>query len=175
MKKILAFAGSNSSKSINQKLAEFIAGLMKENDVEVISLTDYKIPMYGEDLETKTGFPDELRSLHEKIKENNGIILSVAEHNGSLTAYFKNILDWLSRLDRNFLEGKKIFLVGTSPGGRGGGRAIEMAERILPYFKGEVVATFPFPSFPQNFSDEITNPELKDKLMQAIKDFTQSL
>ena len=175
MKKILLFAGSNSSKSINHRFTEYINSLMNDFDKEVIKLTDYNIPMFSEDDEAEKGYSDELRSLHKKIKESDGLVISVAEHNGNITAYFKSILDWLSRLDRNFLDGKKMFLAGTSPGGRGGGRAIEMAGRMLPYFKGEVVATFPFPSFQQNFTNEITNPKLKEKLIQAIKNFTQSI
>lgn len=50
MKKILVFSGSNSSKSVNQKVAIYAASLT-ELETTVIDLRDYDLPMYGVDME----------------------------------------------------------------------------------------------------------------------------
>ncbi|MCB0464554.1 MAG: NAD(P)H-dependent oxidoreductase, partial [Aequorivita sp.] len=116
MKKILCFAGSNSSKSINHTLASFVATQIVGQTVEVIKLSDYVLPMFSEDIEREKGYSVDLKMLYNKIKEADALIISVNEHNRTVSAYFKNTIDWLSRLDRKFLEEKKILLMSTSNG-----------------------------------------------------------
>ena len=120
MKKIIAFAGSNSSTSINQKLVTYASTVVEGAEVKQIKLTDFPLPIFSEDLEKDSGYPEELAALHAEIKSHDALIISVNEHNGGISAFFKNILDWLSRIEYKFLEGKKILCLSASPGGRGG-------------------------------------------------------
>ena len=55
MKKVIAFAGSNSSTSINKKLAVYAAGLLENVEVTILDLNDFDMPLYGIDLEKKPG------------------------------------------------------------------------------------------------------------------------
>src|SRR6056297_3775401 len=119
MAAILAFAGSNSSTSINFKLVKHTISLVQKHDIQTLNMAEHPFPMYSEDHENEHGFSDALMNLKDDIKKSDGIILSVNEHNGNPSAYFKNVLDWLSRLDRNFLEGTKVSLMSTSGGKRG--------------------------------------------------------
>ena len=109
MKSILAFAGSNSSSSINQKFLEYVVSEITEHKTKILKLVNYPMPIYSEDQE-KNGFPGMVLGLKQEISEVDALIISVNEHNGSWSTFFKNVIDWLSRLDRNFLEGKKILL-----------------------------------------------------------------
>ena len=175
MKKILVFSGSNSSRSINQKLAEFAGSLINGHSVKIIDLKKFKIPLYSEDVE-REGFPSGVKNLHEEISGQDGLLISVPEHNGNLPAFFKNTLDWLSRFDRPFLSGIKILLMSTSPGGRGGRSSLEAAEKILPYFKGEIAGTFSLSYFTKNFSEgRIIESEKKEELDKLIKVFLNNL
>ncbi len=175
MKKIAVFSGSNSSRSINQKLAEFAGSLIGGHSVKIIDLVKFKIPLYSEDLE-REGFPSGVKDLHKEISGQDGLVISVPEHNGNLPAFFKNILDWLSRFERPFLSGIKVFLMSTSPGGQGGRSSLEAAGKILPYFKGEIVCSFSLSSFIKNFSDgRIIDSEKKEELDKLIKVFLNSL
>ena len=112
---ILAFAGSNSSNSINLKLVRYTAGLIKDLDVQVLNMANYPFPLYSEDYERQKGFSNSLMELRDDIRGSEGLILSVNEHNSNPSAYFKNLIDWLSRLERRFLDGKKVLLMSTSP------------------------------------------------------------
>ena len=56
--KILAFAGSNSSQSINKKLALYAAGLFENAGVETLDLNDYELPLYSIDREKEMGKPE---------------------------------------------------------------------------------------------------------------------
>ena len=107
MKKILCFAGSNSSKSINHKLVTFAASQIVGQKVGIIKLIDYDLPLFSEDIEREKRYSVALKILYNKIREADALVISVNEHNRTVSAFFKNTLDWLSRLDRNFLEGKK--------------------------------------------------------------------
>lgn len=178
MKKILAFAGSNSSISINHQLVDFVATQIVDHHVNVIKLTDYPLEMFSEDLEKEQGFSTELRSLHELILESDALIISVNEHNSGVSAFFKNTTDWLSRLDKKFLENKKVLLLATSPGGRGAISALEFTKNSLPRFGADIIESFSFPKFHENFSKEeqkINDVVLEFSLKDAIQNFVRRL
>jgi chromate reductase len=171
MKKIIAFAGSNSSTSINHALVSHVASTIENCDVTVLRLTDYPLPMYSEDIETKEGFPDALSSLAAIIKEADGVLISVNEHNGTISAFFKNVLDWLSRIDGSYLSGAKVILLSTSNGGRGGQTALSYLTAYYTRKKVAVVASVSFPSFSENFSikeGKIVNEEQAKIMQEAV-------
>ncbi|WP_405205845.1 NADPH-dependent FMN reductase [Aquimarina sp. LLG6339-5] len=178
MKNILAIAGSNSSTSINQKLVEYVAKEIVDHKIKVLKLANYSMPIYSEDEEKENGFPGMTLGLKQEISEADALIVSVNEHNGSWSAFFKNIIDWLSRLDRNFLEGKKILLMSTSPGQRGGLSSLEFAKNVLPRFGGEIIESFSFPSFHANFSienNEVTDETLLLGLKEVLSTFAHQI
>ena len=170
---ILAFAGSNSSTSINYKLVKYTALLATDHQVQLLNMANLPFPMYSEDYEKENGFPNALVEVKNDIRNADGLIISVNEHNGSPSAYFKNFLDWLSRVDHNFLEGKKVLLMATSPGGRGAIGALEIVEKSLPRFGAASVISFSLPSFNQNFKEGkgITDPELSKAHQKVLADF----
>lgn len=177
MKPILAFAGSNSSTSINHTLVSYVADQIKDHQVELLKLTDYEMPMYSEDVE-KEGFPFHVNSLKAKIESADALVISVNEHNGSWSAFFKNTMDWLSRLDRNFLGDTKVFLLSTSPGKRGGLGALEFAQNMFPRFGAKVLASYSFPSFYENFSVEeqqITDHVISEEIQSLITQFSDQI
>ena len=61
MKKILAFAGSNSKNSINKKLLNYVVGRIENHEVKVLELNDYEFPMFGVDHENEKGYPADVR------------------------------------------------------------------------------------------------------------------
>ncbi|WP_347372710.1 NAD(P)H-dependent oxidoreductase [Aequorivita sp. Q41] len=178
MKKILFFAGSNSSTSINHKLVSFAALQLVGYNTQTIKLTDYDLPIFSEDIEREKGFSVNLKMLYNKITEADALVISVNEHNGMVSAFFKNTLDWLSRLDRNFLEGKKILLMSTSPGKRGAASALEYTKNTLPRYGGNVVESFSIPSFYENYSEEtqsITDEVLLIGFTDVLQNFAHQI
>jgi NAD(P)H-dependent FMN reductase len=133
MKKILAFAGSNSSTSINKKLIHAVAGFVTKSELEIIDLNDYPAPMFGVDLERAQGPPDSMIQLDAKMQEADGFIVASPEHNGSMPAFFKNILDWQSRIRKPIFCDKPTLFLSTSPGGRGGSSALQHLMAIMPF------------------------------------------
>ena len=161
-KKIIAFGGSSSKNSINKKLATYTAKQFKNTEVEILDLNDFEMPLFSVDKE-ENGFPEEAQKFLNKIKEADLIVVSLAEHNGNYSVAFKNILDWSSRINNKIFQGKKMLLMATSPGGRGGKSVIEIAKDRFPRHGANLVGTFSLPSFYENFDEVngITNPDLK--------------
>ena len=137
MKNILAFAGSNSKTSINKQLVTFAGNTIDAVKLTVLDLNDFNLPLYGIDLENEKGIPKEAEAFFNHIKTTDGIILSLAEHNGAYATVFKNLMDWLSRIDGGFFNDKPVLLMATSPGERGGQSVLEIAKDRFPRHKAK--------------------------------------
>lgn len=169
-KKVIALAGSNSSTSINKRLVKFAASLLENASVEVLDLNDFDLPIYGVDLEKSSGIPENALRFKEFVNNSDGIMISLAEHNGAYAAVFKNIFDWISRTPGKAWAEKPMLLLATSPGGRGGSSVLDIAAKRFPYNGGQVIETFSLPLFNEKFddnngvTDEVKSKELKKKV-----------
>ena len=176
MKNLIAFGASNSSTSINKQLATYAASLVPNTTVEVLDLNDFEVPVYGVDLEQASGFPAKAQQFFDKLKSADGIIISLAEHNGAYTAAFKNLLDWMSRIEVKVFQDKPMLLMSTSPGPRAGQSVFDMAADRFPRHNANIVATFNLPSFNDNLKDgTIVNAELNKGLIKAVSTFSENL
>lgn len=176
MKNIIVFAGTNSKFSINKQLAVYASNLVEDVQVHVLDLNDFDLPIYGIDFENEHGIPDQAHKFLKHIKNSDGIILSLAEHNGAYASVFKNIFDWMSRIDSKLWSDKPMLLMATSPGGRGGASVLEVARGRFPYMGGRIVSEFSLPLFGSNFvEDKIIDEALNLELIESVKTFQQAL
>ncbi|KJD32717.1 NADPH-dependent FMN reductase [Tamlana sedimentorum] len=176
MKNIIAFAGSNSKTSINKQLAIYASSLVEGVEVNVLDLNDYNLPLFGTDLESEAGIPDDAHKLLNILKNTDGIVLSLAEHNGAYSVAFKNAFDWLSRIEGKLFFNKPMLLMATSPGGRGGQTVLDIAKGRFPFHDGNIIETFSLPFFSENFKDgKIVNEDLDTQLKNSVKQFQKAL
>jgi len=177
MSGILATAGSNSSTSINYNLVHFTAGCIREYPVECVELAGFEFPLYSEDLEKSGGIPEQITKLRHRMQQARGLVLSVNEHNGNPSAFFKNLLDWLSRDERRFLDGIPVFLMSASGGKRGAISSRNVVEQMLSRFGAEVISTFSLSGYYDNFNPEIgiTDQEMAAEHQQALNTFLRSI
>jgi len=174
MRKILAFAGSNHAQSINHQLVEFTASLITDMEVKVLDIRDWDVPMYSLNLDTGAA-PEKIAELIELINEHDGFIISSPEHNGGTPAFFKNIIDWLSRKAKNVFDNKPLFLMSTSPGARGGVTNLKYLIHSLPYQGASIAATFSLPSFNDNFKEGKVIGDHLGELNESIGEFKEAL
>lgn len=174
-KKVVAFGASTSSQSINKKFASFAAGLFTEFEAEILDLNDYPVPLFSIDLEKSNGIPENAVLFYQKMKEADLLIISLAEHNGTYTAAFKNLFDWVTRHVTKCWENQKLFLLSTSPGQRGGKSVMDAALVRFPIHGAEILDHFSFPGFHQHFTPEhgITNEELSISLKEKVNAIKQ--
>lgn len=174
--KILAFAGSTSSTSINRELVKFVLKSFPDDEINLIDLNNFDMPVFSVDRE-KNGFPDEAHSFLKQIEDCDVIICSLAEHNRSYSAAFKNIFDWASRINVKVFQNKPMLLMSTSPGGYGGGNVMNSAKTFFPQFAADVKETFSLSKFYDNFDLEkgVTNPEILNELNEKIDNFKKQI
>ncbi len=171
MKKVLAFAASNSTKSINKQLVTYALSLLDNIEGEVLDLNDYEMPLFSEDTEQKIGQPALAKAFLEKIAASDALIISFAEHNGSYSVAYKNIFDWCSRINPKVFQSKPIVMLSTSPGKGGAASVLGAAVNSAPYFNGEVKASFSVPSFYENFNSEtqsVSDENIRNQLKNVI-------
>jgi len=170
MKKILAFAGSNNQNSINHQLIEFTASQITNNKVTILDIRHWNVPMYSINMDPDQT-PDKITELITLIKEHDGFIISSPEHNGGTPAFFKNIIDWLSRRGDKVFDNKPLCLLSTSPGARGGASNLNYLVNSLPYQGATVEASFSLPSFFDNFKDGNVQGDQLEGLQECIGKF----
>jgi NAD(P)H-dependent FMN reductase len=137
--RILAFGGSLRRDSFNQKLAALAAGGAREAGAEVtlITLRDFPMPLFDQDLEAEIGKPAEAKRLKELFLSHQGLIIASPEYNSGYSAALKNAIDWVSRGDSpdeppiSALAGKSAVIMATSPGGLGGLRGLVPLRMLL--------------------------------------------
>ncbi len=172
--KILTFAATNSRKSINKHLVKLAASKLPHAEIDYVEINDFDLPIYSIDLEEEYGIPNSAHAFMKRIKQTDAILISFAEHNGNFTVAFKNLFDWLSRVDINVYQGKQVIMLSTSPGAGGGKTVLKLAETAAPFFDGKVVGSLSIPSFYENFdvdNNQLTNSELTEKLEDVLSVF----
>lgn len=177
MKKIIAFGASSSRNSINKTLATFAANQLNKVDVKLLDLNDFEMPIFSIDRENENGIHQLAHDFKNEIKNADGIVISFAEHNGAYAAAFKNIYDWVSRIDSNVWESRPLFLLATSPGGHGGKSVLEIAYNRFSRGYNNSIVRFSLPSFGENFSEDtgITSEELRTEFEEQLNKFSQAL
>lgn len=174
---IVALGASNSKNSINKKLANFAAHQVTDATVNLLDLNDFEMPIYGIDREKEEGIPQLAIDFKAHLKAADGIVISFAEHNGAYSVAFKNVMDWVSRIERDTWANKPMFLMATSPGGRGGATVLDIALGKFKFMNKNTIVGFSLPSFGANFKEGegITNDEQLAKFNEQLKQFEAAL
>lgn len=161
--RILVFGGSLRVDSYNQKLAAIAAEAAHEAGAEVtlISLRDYRLPLFDADFEESNGKTPEAKKLKALFAAAQGFIIASPEYNSGITAALKNAIDWVSRADSDdepplsVFSGKSAAIVSASPGGYGGARSLAQLRPLLQNIKvdvieGEVTVPKAYEAFTEN-------------------------
>ena len=176
-KKIISLGASNSTKSINRILAHYASKEMSNVEFELLDLNDFEMPIYSADREAEFGIPELAHRFKALIESSDGILISFAEHNGAYSVAYKNIYDWVSRIESNVWGNRPMFLMATSPGGYGGKSVLAMAKARYERANEKVILNFSLPSFYENFSNEegIKDVVLQKEFQIQLKQFEDAL
>jgi chromate reductase len=179
---IVVFAASNSIQSVNQRLAKHAAKILQGElaglvEIDILDLNDYEMPIYSPEREA-LGIPRLAHDFCEKLGAADGVMISLAEHNGSYTAAFKNILDWSSRIKKQIFLDRPVMLMATSIGPRGGQRVLAAAMGAFPNFGANITSNFNFGPFSEHFdieTDRFKTARLAAELRESIGAFHDAL
>lgn len=145
---ILVFSGSLRAESYNQKLATIAAEAACDagGEITLISLRDFRMPIFDEDLEAEEGMPEAAQRLKALFAKHAGLIIASPEYNSTITAALKNAIDWVSRATSpdeeplSALKGKSAAILSASPGGYGGARSLA---QLRPFLENIQISVLP--------------------------------
>jgi len=137
--KILAFAGSSRTASLNKKLVAIAAKGATDAgaDVTLIDLRDFPMPLYDGDDEAANGLPENALKLKKLMREHHGFLIASPEYNSGYSALLKNAIDWTSRVSSKgepplqAFAGKTASLMAAAPGALGGLRGLYQLRALL--------------------------------------------
>lgn len=125
--KFIGIAGTNSEKSYNRMLLEFMQKHFNDKaEIEILELKD--VPMFNESRDQSNS--DIIQLFNNKIMEADGVIIATPEHNHSIPSALKSILEWLS-FNLHPLDGKPVMIVGASYDVQGSSRAQLHLRQVL--------------------------------------------
>jgi NAD(P)H-dependent FMN reductase len=120
MTTIVGIAGSLRQASFNAGLLRAaVRSMPAGSTLEPASIAG--IPLYDADVEAQ-GIPVLVANLKDRVAAADGLLLVTPEYNNSMPGVLKNAIDWLSRPDADIARvfgGKRVALIGASPGGFG--------------------------------------------------------
>ncbi|KRK97861.1 flavoprotein [Secundilactobacillus odoratitofui DSM 19909 = JCM 15043] len=127
MVKLVGIAGSIGEESYNRMLLQYISKHFKDTvEVELLDIND--VPQFNEDEDD--GNSEIIQALNRKISGSDGVILATPEHNHTVPAAMKNVIEWLSNKVHPF-DGKPVWIVGASYYTQGSSRAQLHLKQIL--------------------------------------------
>ncbi len=116
--KISLIIGSLRKESINRRFAEYIVSQIPDHiEVEEINIAD--LPLYNQDFDDRD-IPSYTR-IREQLKAADAVLIVTPEHNRTMPAALKNVIDIGSRPHgESVWTDKKVAVVTASPGTYGG-------------------------------------------------------
>ena len=136
--KVLVFAASTRTGSLNRKLAGLAALELRQAglDVTLADLAGFPMPLYDGDTEAAQGLPENARRFKELVRGHDALVIASPEYNGSFSALLKNTIDWISRPASGepmlaVFRGKPAAILSTSPGPGAGNRGLKHLRELL--------------------------------------------
>lgn len=154
--RVLVFAASLRSASLNARLAELAARVAREAGalVDLASFREFDVPTFDGDLEEAEGIPRGAAELRRRLTANDAFILACPEYNGAMPGAIKNLIDWTSRFRPQPFDGRHGLLLSASPSLAGGNRGLWSLRVPLEHLGGRI--------FPDMFSLAMAHKALVD-------------
>lgn len=125
--KLVGIVGSNAEKSYNRLLLQYIKKQFSNKfELELIEIKD--VPLFNQS-DDQTNSPV-IQEINRKISRADGVIIATPEHNHTIPASLKSILEWLS-FKIHPLENKPVMIIGASYYDQGSSRAQLHLRQIL--------------------------------------------
>ena len=131
-KSVRAFAicGSLRKNSYNRWLLRAAQQLAPRTMTVTIYNDLATIPPYDDDVRV-AGFPPQVASLREGVRDSDALIIATPEYNRSFSGVLKNAIDWVSRPPAQPFLGKPALVMGAGPGALGTALANYQLRQVL--------------------------------------------
>ena len=125
--KLIGIVGTNSKRSTNRQLLEYMQKhFAKQASIELVEIKD--LPIFNKPANRKV--PASVSEIAKKIEEADGVIIGTPEYDHSIPAVLMSALAWLSYGIHPLLN-KPVMITGASYGTLGSSRAQAQLRQIL--------------------------------------------
>lgn len=125
--KLVGIVGSNAVGSYNRLLLQFIQKhFNKLIDLDIVEID--QVPLFNQS-DDQTQSPV-IQDIAKRIEASDGVIIATPEHNHTIPAALKSLIEWLSFKIHPF-ENKPVMIVGASYFSQGSSRAQLSLRQIL--------------------------------------------
>ncbi|UJF16007.1 NAD(P)H-dependent oxidoreductase [Jeotgalibaca sp. MA1X17-3] len=173
MQKFIGLVGTNSDRSTNRQLLQFMEKHFSDKaEIEIVEIKE--VPIFNKPADRT--IPEEVAKIAKKIDEAAGVIISTPEYDHSVPAALSNALNWLSYGIYPFVD-KPVMITGASYGTLGSSRAQmhlrqildapELKARIMP--SSEFLLSHSLQAFDKD--NNLNNQEHVEKLEELFADF----
>jgi chromate reductase, NAD(P)H dehydrogenase (quinone) len=123
---VLLMSGSLRRESLNHRLVELAAVAVARAGAtaDLARIAEFDAPFYDGDREQESGVPDGAQRFCARLKAADAIVIASPEYNASIPAVLKNLIDWVSRVRPQPLNGRQALLMSASPSMAGGNRGL---------------------------------------------------
>ena len=124
--RLLVFSASLRDASLNDRLASLAARVATERGgiVDRARLSEFDCPSYDQDLEAERSIPAGAERLRARLLGADAFLIVSPEYNASMPGALKNVIDWVSRIRPQPLNGRQGLLMSASPSMAGGNRGL---------------------------------------------------
>ena len=176
--RVLAFAASSRTGSLNQKLVALAAEIATAAgaEVDLANFREFEMPVYGADVDAERGLPPGALELKRRVEAAEALLIAAPEYNYSISGPLKNAFDWVSRARPMPWRGRSVYLLSASPSAMGGIRGLWHTR--VP-FEGCGALVFPdmfaLPHANEAFDDEgrLKDARLAKRLATEIEGFVR--
>lgn len=139
MKKIGVIVGSLRKDSYSGKVAANLVTLLKgKAEVKYIDIS--QLPLYNQDFDGVIETPKPYDVFRAELASVDSLIIVTPEHNRTMPSALKNALDVGSRpRGKNSWNGKKVMVVGQSPGNISGFGAATHVKTVLSFLNSKIM------------------------------------
>ena len=140
--KLVGIVGTNSARSTNRKLLQFMAKHFAEQaEIEVLEIK--QLPAFNEPKDKQA--PEVVAAFSQKIADADGVIIATPEYDHTIPAPLASALEWIAYTSRVLIN-KPVMIVGASLGSLGSSRAQAHLRQILdaPELKARIMPGLEF-------------------------------
>jgi len=134
---VVGLCGSLRAASIN-RMALGLAGQVMPAGMELEQLEWEGVPPFSAD-HLAGATPPSVITLSEHIRRADAVVIVTPEYNFSIPGMFKNMLDWLSRVDAQPFACKPVAMMSASTGPLGGARVQYELRRVFQFLNANVL------------------------------------
>ena len=134
---VVGLCGSLRAASINRMVLG-LAGQAMPAGMKLEQLEWVGVPPFTAD-PLAGAMPPTVITLSDRIRRADAVVIVTPEYNFSIPGMFKNMLDWLSRVDAQPFANKPVAMMSASTGPLGGARVQYELRRVFQFLNAKVL------------------------------------